>query len=108
MSDLSLEALAQTFQRFAREEVRDASPLYEKLSLSIAEDPEILALAAHARNGERIPNLFFAAVQFLLLNGIKHPVSVFFEIACGPSASVEDPYPEFRSFVSNTTRKFAG
>jgi hypothetical protein len=79
-----------------------------ELSLSIAEDPEILALAAHARNGERIPNLFFAAVQFLLLNGIKHPVSVFFEIACGPSASVEDPYPEFRSFCLEYDEEIRG
>jgi hypothetical protein len=108
MSDLSLEALAQTFQRFAREEVRDASPLYEKLSLSIAEDPEILALAAHARNGERIPNLFFAAVQFLLLNGIKHPVSVFYRMASGAAASKEDPYPKFRSFCLEYDEEIRG
>jgi hypothetical protein len=99
MSNLSREALSGEFRRFGSEEVYDSSPLYEKLSLSIAEDPEILALAAHAREGERVPNLFFAAAQFLLLKDAQDWGSVF---------SRDDPYPKFRSFCRERKDEIRG
>ncbi len=45
---ISLETLSQRFER---------------LSLGIAADPEILALTAHARPGQPVPNLLLATVQ---------------------------------------------
>ena len=49
-------ALAQKFVRFAEVECRGASPLYERLAHSIADDDEILELAAHAAPGQPAPN----------------------------------------------------
>ena len=89
-----LESVAGQFRAFANE-CRGSSPLYERLATNIADDPEILALAAHARRGERVPNLLFAAVQFLLLNGTPHPLARFYETN---STSAGDPYPPFRDF----------
>jgi len=58
----NLDRMAGRFVRFAAQEACDSSPLYERLSHAIADDPEILALAAHARRGQPVPNLLFAAV----------------------------------------------
>jgi hypothetical protein len=92
------ENISQIFQRFARDEFRGSSPLYEKLSLAVAHDTELLALAAHCRSGERIPNLFFAAVHYLLLTGINHPVTRFYRSLGGSHDESADPFPDFRSF----------
>ncbi|HET8564056.1 MAG TPA: DUF2332 domain-containing protein [Candidatus Binatia bacterium] len=92
------EDLSELFERFAKEEFHNSSPLYERLALAVAKDREILSLAAHARKDERVPNLFFAAVHFLLLKGTQHPVSSFYNGTSGNSARAEDPYPQFRSF----------
>ena len=89
--------LGTEFARFA-DECRNSSPLYERLSLAVASDSELLTLAAHARPGQMVPNLFFAAVRFLLLKGIQHPLSVFYNSVSGPQGWSEDPYPKFRSF----------
>ena len=64
MTDLT--AVAKAFERFAVD-CHDSSPIYERLSLSIVGDQELLALAAYADAGRKqpIPNLLFAAVRFL-------------------------------------------
>jgi len=98
MANDPIETLSHGFERFAKEECYNSSVLYERLSLAIAQDPELLTLAAHARKGERVPNLFFAAVHFLLLKGIEHPVARFYESLSGAPERREDPYPNFRSF----------
>jgi hypothetical protein len=98
MADDRLETLSRIFERFGKEECSNSSPLYERLSLTIAKDRELLSLAAHARTGERVPNLFLAAVHFLLLKGTKHPVARFYESLSETPERYEDPYPDFRSF----------
>ncbi len=68
-SERTDEALAERFRVFAREEcsgksgLNVMSPTYETLSLSIAENPGLLALARECMVGQPIPNLFFAAVK---------------------------------------------
>ena len=90
--------LSKVFERFAREEFHNSSPLYEKLSSAIAKDPELLSIATHCRRGERIPNLLFAAVHYLLLKGFSHPVARFYKSLGGSFDGRADPYPDFRSF----------
>ena len=79
-----------------------ASPLYERICLGIAADAEILALAAYAREGQPVPNLLLGAVQYLLLQGVQHPLASFYPSINGlpskPSTWTEDPYPYFRAF----------
>jgi hypothetical protein len=92
------ETLSEIFERFAKDEFHNSSPLYERLSRGIAQDPELLALAAHCRQGERVPNLLFAAVHYLLLTGVSHPLARFYKSLGGSFAGHEDPMTDFRSF----------
>jgi hypothetical protein len=89
--------LAQRFERFARRECY-ASPLYERLSLGIAHDPETLAIASQAKPGQPVPNLFLAAVHFLLLMGVSHPLATFYPSLPSGGFASADPYPSFRAF----------
>lgn len=61
--------LSDRFIRFAKEECKGSSPLYEYLSLQIAEDDTLLSLSSHAQEGQPIPNLLFGAVHYLLFKG---------------------------------------
>jgi hypothetical protein len=97
LPNLSLTTLAQRFQRFAQRECH-VSPLYARLALGIAEDPEVLAIAAPARPGQPRPNLFLAAVHFLLLQGVSHPLAGFYPSLAAAPAPTADPYPSFRAF----------
>ena len=56
-----LDRLARTFHRFAGLECPGMSALYESLCHGMAEDRELLAIAADARPGQPAPNLFMAA-----------------------------------------------
>ncbi len=79
--------LAERFERFGAKECAEESPLYAKLALGVARDPDLLAIAAKGAPGQPPPNLFFAAVHFLLLKIIEE----WFAKTCKSS---------FRSFVS--------
>lgn len=92
------EALARRFKRFAEMECRGASALYEQLALSIAADPELLALAAHTAHGQPVPNLFMAAVHHLLLQGQADPLAQFYSSLTSEAAPPETAYPAFRAF----------
>jgi hypothetical protein len=91
------DALALRFERFARQECH-VSPLYERLSLGVAGDPEVLAIAARAKPGQPVPNLLLAAVHFLLLSGVQHPLADFYPSLSPVTPVAADPYPRFRVF----------
>lgn len=98
---LPRERVVRAFRDFARIECPGSSPLYERLSYAIAEDDELLALAAFARLGQPIPNMLFAAVHYLLLGGVRHPLAAFYPDLpdpAGAAADEGDPLPAFRSF----------
>jgi hypothetical protein len=92
------EVLAERFRHFGEEECRGSSPLYERLSLAAARDPEVLGLLAAARGSQRRPNLLFAAVHYLLLRGDPHPLGRFYP-SLGAERARGDPWPVFRDFV---------
>jgi hypothetical protein len=92
-----VEALARAFARVAEQQFRPSSPLYERLARGISDDPELLAMAAHARRGQPVPLLFLAAVHFLLLKGTPHPLAGFYSsLTTRPRSG--DPFPAFRAF----------
>jgi len=101
------DALAQRFERFARRECQ-VSPLYERLSFGIAEDPELLAIAGQARPGQPAPNLFLAAVHFLLLGGVQHPLAAFYPSLSPATPLCADPYRSFRAFCLEHREKILG
>lgn len=86
--------LAVRFRRFAEVEC-DNSPLYRHLSAALADDAETLALAGQTRHGP-VPLLFLAAVHFLLLQCVPHPLARHYASLGG--AMDGDPYPDFRDF----------
>src|SRR5262245_59382616 len=95
----SEDRLAQTFRRFGERECVPSSPLYGRLAIGIAGDAELLAIAATAR-ARPVPNLFLAAVQFLLLQGIEHPLAAFYPGISGGTGGnpADDPFPVLCAF----------
>ena len=93
----SLERLAEYFHRFALLEVKASSPLYRRLASAIAGDPDLIALAGHAPPGPT-PNLFLAAVHYLLLKGAPHPLAAFYPTVSESPPAGGDPFPDFRAF----------
>jgi hypothetical protein len=93
----STNDLSRRFERFAQRECH-VSPLYEQLALGIADDPVLLAIAAQAKSGQPVPNLFLGAVHFLLLGGVQHPLAHFYPSLSPSASSSADPYPSFRAF----------
>lgn len=97
MVEPTIEELSHAFNRFSEIECRESSPLYEKLSLSISKDKDLLQIASHSTHGP-VPNIFFAAVRYLLLKGNGPELSEFYP-DIGLSSGVEgDPFPLFHSF----------
>src|SRR5690348_9366800 len=57
--------LAERYHRFALEEARGRSPLYELLALGVADDPAVQGVLERVSPDEQQPNLLLAAVAFL-------------------------------------------
>ena len=98
-SPLLLDKMAERFRHFAGKIYADQSPLYTNLALRVAEDPELLRLAASAQEKAALPNLFFAAVHLLLLKGEHHQLAAFYPSLNNSSQHYDYVYPYFRSFV---------
>jgi hypothetical protein len=92
-----LDLLAGEFRRFAEVECGD-SPLYRRLASAVAEDPELLELAADTAESQPAPNLLFAAVHFLLLEGTEHPLAEFYPTVVGDAVRPGDPAQALRAF----------
>jgi hypothetical protein len=99
-NDLSLK-----FKSFAINECRESSALYEFLSLKIAEDSEMMQLASAARKGQPVPNLFFGAIHYLLMNGTNHKLSEFYLSITNHPKKAENAYPAFVDFCQKYSDK---
>jgi hypothetical protein len=93
----NLEALSRRFHRFATLETGGSSPLYERLCLGISQDADVLALAAQACS-QPVPNILLAAVHYLLLKGVQHPLALFYPSVSNATQLGDDPYAHFRAF----------
>jgi hypothetical protein len=61
----SAAPIAQAYLRFAEEEARGRSPLYEALSLAVASDPDLIRFLETLPTKKQQPNLLLAAVRLL-------------------------------------------
>ena len=95
---LSTESLAKWFVRFAESECREVSPMYHYLSHEIANDPDLLHLAAHSRQGQPVPNLLLAAVHYLLLRQRDGALAAHYP-SLNPGELSLPPFPLFKSFA---------
>ena len=91
------QQLAQRFRRFAALECRGSSPLYERLSNSIAGDAELLEMATHCNPTQPTPNLFLGAAHLVLLDNPDHPLSAYYASVVESPEDRERAYPHFRS-----------
>lgn len=97
----TLETLAKQFKRFAERECETSSPLYQRFSRAVAQDEALLGIAQGTRPGQLAPNVFFAAIHFLLLSGYKHDLMHFYpSISQQAVSTTGDPFPYLQSFAA--------
>jgi hypothetical protein len=65
---------AATYAEFAARETRDVSPVYERLSIAVSRDGEVLARLGTLPAAKRQPNLLFGVVR-LLGGPVEDPVA---------------------------------
>jgi hypothetical protein len=94
-----IDKVSDSFRFYANTIYPDRSPLYVNLSMRVAEDPELLKIVAQASEKQALPNLFFAAVHFLLLKGEHHQLTAFYPSLNKTTRHYDYVYPYFRSFV---------
>jgi len=83
--------LGQIWDWFADTSCRGYSPLYDRICRAAARDEAVLDLVRAAPEEAHIPNVLLAAVHFLLLNGLDHPLAAVYG-----GTSDRDPWPLFR------------
>src|SRR2546426_4051633 len=94
-----VDKVADSFRYYARVIYPDRSQLYVNLAMRVAEDPDLLEVAAEAWEKNALPNLFFAAVHLLLLKGQHHQLAAFYPSLNNTSRHYDYVYPYFRNFV---------
>jgi len=100
--------LSGRFRRFAELECRNSSPLYEKISWGISRDEDLLKLAANSTH-RPIPNLFLAAVHYLLLKeASRSPLSALYADMEPDIDKRADPMPRFREFCLENSDAIRG
>jgi hypothetical protein len=94
------EELARIFRWFGEVECPQLDAhLYRALCRGIADDPDLLALAACAPATQPPPNLLFAAVHYLLLGGARADLREWYPALCrGRARDPESAFPAFRAF----------
>ena len=94
-----LASLRAAFHRFARVEAPGlASPTYAELAYGVSRDDDLLEIAAHTRPYQPAPNMLFAAVQYLLLRGLDHPLAAHYPTIAGTRRPLAPAFPHFRQF----------
>ena len=86
--------LAGAWKTFAVKECRGYSPLYERICESVAQADDVLDLALDAPRPGQQPNVLLAAVHFLLLGGLAHPLGEVYA-----ARSADDPGTLFCDLV---------
>jgi len=93
-----LAELARQYERVAAQDFHGVAPLYERLTLGLAEDAELLALIGQVPPEKRRPTLVLAAVHYLLLRRPGQPLAAFYPGVTAGAVPPGDPYPLFRTF----------
>ena len=88
---MALDALWRTY---ADTGPAEDAPTYRAIAHSVADDPDLLAVAAAAPPATHHPNHLLAAVRFLLLGGLDHPLADAYA-----NGEIDRAVVQFRSFV---------
>jgi hypothetical protein len=73
------QPLPDHFRGFATVVERDGGTIYPAICRAVADDDEVLSLLDLAPLPQRRPLLLLAAVHFLLLSGVDHPLAAFYD-----------------------------
>lgn len=93
------DRLVTLFRRWSEiEAVSNVSPLYEVLGHAVADDPELLAMAAQAQPGQPPPNILFAAVHALLAGYPEDPLAAYYATLGGSKPADSGAAARFREF----------
>ncbi|MGH9018854.1 MAG: DUF2332 domain-containing protein, partial [Acidimicrobiales bacterium] len=84
------DELAQLWSWFGETFCRDDSPLYGRITEAVAGDPEALELVRQAPPAAHLPLTLLAAVHYLILDGLDHPLAAVYA-----GRSDADPGPLF-------------
>ena len=87
---MSHEDLAKIWLWFADNNCRNYSPIYDRVCRAVAESDDVLALVEEAPPRSHQPNVLLAAVHYLLLGGLDHPLAAVYA-----GTSDADPGPLF-------------
>lgn len=93
----SVDRLSQWFLRFSDQAVN--SPMYQFLAQKIANDRSLLSLAAVSNPSQPAPNLFLAAVHFLLLEDSSDELSNWYPSCGGVFAPNSQLWEAWRRFA---------
>ena len=85
------QPLADHFRAFATVVERDGGTIYPAISRAVAENDEVLALLDGAPPSQRRPLLLLAAVHFLLLSGVEHPLATLYDTVAAVRGTPYDP-----------------
>jgi hypothetical protein len=90
--------LPEQFVGFAKSVERDGAVTYAAICRGVATDADLLALIEQAPPAQRRPNLLLAAVHFLLLGGLAHPLGDYYDTIAGAAVRPPDDAlsPAFR------------
>lgn len=89
------------YRLLARDARRTGCELYGRLADGIGRDDELQAIADLAKKGQPHANMILAAVQFLLLRGVDHPLKAYYASLGGTATPDDgDPFPLFADFVA--------
>ena len=68
----------------------------------------MLELSAYCASGQPTPNLFFAAIQDLLLSGVSHELREFYPSVTRHPRPVEQAFPRFKDFCHHYRQDIIG
>lgn len=92
-------SVVEEFEWFA-DWCEGTAPLYERISRAVMQDESLRNVASEIPSDRTRPNVLFAAVHYLLLEGVDHQLGSFYEsVTDDPIDAIEeDPWPAFRDF----------
>ncbi|MEO5500374.1 MAG: DUF2332 domain-containing protein [Ginsengibacter sp.] len=101
---MPLEKIKERFITFAETECKGKSLLYYQLSNQVATDEAILKIASKTRTGQPIPNIFFAAVHYILLKKSANELANYYPSIQKKQVS-EIPFSLFKTFCLKNEEK---
>jgi hypothetical protein len=101
--------LADHFRGLAATVERDGGVIYPAICRGVADDPRVLSLLDDTPLPQRRPLLLLAAVHFLLLSGVDHPLATYYDTVAQVrgtpfDASAEDVVTVFTAFCEEHRR----